>query len=72
VFELVGRAGTRVDPRFAEALALYREREFASAQTLFAQLDGDETAALMATRCAALAASPPGEDWDGVYDQRSK
>ncbi len=72
VFELVGRAGTRVDSRFAEALALYRRREFASAQTLFAQLEGDETAALMATRCAALAASPPAEDWDGVYDQRSK
>jgi adenylate cyclase len=72
VYELVGRAGVRVDPRFADALALYRKREFASAQELFALLAGDNTAALMAARCAQLAAAPPPEDWDGVYEQRSK
>jgi adenylate cyclase len=72
VYELVGRVGVKTDSRFGDALALYRRREFASAQTLFAQLEGDETAALLATRCAALAASPPPPDWDGVYEQRSK
>jgi adenylate cyclase len=72
VYELVGRAGVKVDPRFAEALALYRQREFARARELFTQLSGDETAAIMATRCAQLSSAPPPEDWDGVYEQRSK
>ena len=72
VYELVGRAGARTDARFADALALYRKRDFTAAENLFAQLSGDDTAALMAKRCAALASSPPPEDWDGVYEQRSK
>jgi adenylate cyclase len=72
VYELVGRVGVRVDERFADALALYRKRDFAAARELFTQLDGDETAAIMARRCAQLASAPPPEDWDGVYEQRSK
>ncbi len=72
VYELVGRVGARVDERFADALALYRKRDFAAARELFTQLDGDETAAIMARRCAQLASAPPPEDWDGVYEQRSK
>lgn len=72
VYELVGRAGVDVDARFAEALATYRRRDFASARTQFAALIDDATAQLMAKRCAELAASPPPEGWDGVYEQRSK
>ena len=72
VFELVGRAGARVDGRFVDALALYRKREFTHAQQLFTELENDDTAAIMAKRCAQLASAPPAEDWDGVYEQRSK
>ena len=73
VFELVGRrANAKVDPRFPAALALYRAREFAAAREAFAALDGDPVAAAMAARCAILAAAPPDEDWDGVYEQKSK
>ena len=72
VYELVGRAGAASDTRFADALALYRKRDFVSAEQLFAQLTGDPTAAVMAKRCAALASAPPPDDWDGVYEQRSK
>jgi adenylate cyclase len=72
VYELVGRAGVSVDDRFAEALATYRRRDFASARTQFAALAEDATAQLMAKRCAELAATPPPDDWDGVYEQRSK
>jgi adenylate cyclase len=72
VFELVGRAGTRTDETFAEALAAYRRRAFDEAQGLFAALEGDPCAAAMAKRCALLAAEPPPADWDGVYEQRSK
>ncbi|HEY5925969.1 MAG TPA: adenylate/guanylate cyclase domain-containing protein [Kofleriaceae bacterium] len=72
VYELVGRVGVHVDQRFADALALYRKAEFTHARELFTQLAGDETAAIMAKRCAELAMSPPPADWDGVYEQRSK
>ena len=71
VFELVGRAGT-ANPTFARALALYRERAFAAAGAAFTTLADDPAAAVMAARCAVLAATPPPLDWDGVYDQRSK
>ncbi len=72
VFELVGRAGAAVDPRFAEALAAYRRRDFSAARAAFAEVAGDPAAAAMAVRCGELAAAPPPESWDGVYEQRSK
>jgi adenylate cyclase len=72
VFELVGRKGAKLDPAFAAALATYRARDFATARTQFAALAGDPVAVVMAARCAVLVASPPPEDWDGVYEQRSK
>lgn len=72
VFELVGRAGTRTDDRFAEALAAYRRRAFDEAHGLFAALEGDPCATALAHRCRLLAAEPPPTDWDGVYEQRSK
>ena len=73
VFELVGRATeARVDPRFTSALATYRRRDFAAAREAFAALDKDPVASTMAARCAILAAAPPDEDWDGVYEQKSK
>lgn len=72
VFELVGRAGTPVDPTFATALAAYRRREFAAAERTFAALADDPVAAILAARCAVLADQQPPEGWDGVYEQRSK
>jgi len=73
VFELVGRAGqVTVAAAFAPALAAYRARDFAAAGEQFAAIERDPVAAAMAKRCALLAAEPPGEDWDGVYEQRSK
>ena len=73
VFELVGRAGTKVDPRFAAALGAYRRRDFAAASVDFEALAAtDRTAQIFAARCAALAAEPPPPDWDGVYDQKNK
>jgi len=73
VFELVGRRGEHAgSAAFDDALALYRKREFAAAKRAFEELAGDGAAAIMAQRCAVLAAAPPGDDWDGVYEQRSK
>jgi adenylate cyclase len=73
VFQLLGRTGeTHIDDRWTAALAAYRERDFAGARAGFAELSGDPAAAALATRCAKLAETPPGDDWDGVYEQRSK
>jgi adenylate cyclase len=72
VYQLAGRSGVNVDPRFAEALAMYRSRDFAAARSLFSAIEGDKTAAIFTKRCAELAASPPSGDWDGVYDQKNK
>ncbi|HTR49498.1 MAG TPA: adenylate/guanylate cyclase domain-containing protein [Kofleriaceae bacterium] len=76
VFELVGRVGAaRVERAFGEALAAYRRREFAAARAQFAALAGehaDPAAAALAARCDVLAAEPPPDGWDGVYEQRSK
>ncbi|CAN5822074.1 adenylate/guanylate cyclase domain-containing protein [soil metagenome] len=72
VFELVGRATTVVEPTFVTALAAYRARDFATARIQFAALTGDAVAERLAARCEVLLASPPAEDWDGVYEQVSK
>ncbi len=72
VFELVGRAGAKTDPRFATALAAYRERDFETARREFAAIPDDDAAAIMAARCADLERKPPAADWDGVYDQHGK
>jgi adenylate cyclase len=77
VYELLGKAGepaaTKRDlAAWTAALAHYRAREFTPAATAFTAMAGDPAAAALAARARALAASPPGADWDGVYDQRSK
>jgi adenylate cyclase len=73
VYELLGRTGSvRADAPFAEALSAYRRRDFAAARAGFAALTGDAVAATLAERCNVLAAAPPPENWDGVYEQRSK
>ena len=69
VFELVGRRGATVDPRFAEALALYRARDFAAARARFAELPADPVARTLAERSGGPA---PEAGWDGVYDQHGK
>ncbi len=72
VFELVGRAGHAIDPAWAAGLAQYRARSFDEARRTFEKLAGDPAAAVMAKRCEVLAAEPPPDTWDGVYDQHSK
>jgi adenylate cyclase len=74
VYQLVGKKGTRVDERWADALAAYRAREFDRAALLWGDLAiaGDRAAAVMRSRAEALRAAPPPDDWDGVYEQRSK
>ncbi|WP_164017444.1 adenylate/guanylate cyclase domain-containing protein [Pyxidicoccus trucidator] len=75
VFELVGRADTPPPPhlaRFAEGLALYRERDFAAARLAFLASPEDKASARFAARCESMLLSPPPEDWDGVFVLDSK
>ena len=58
--------------RYAQALALYRDGDFAAARAIFDDLAQDDPpAAALANRCGKYAASPP-PDWDGVFRPESK
>jgi adenylate cyclase len=82
VHELVGlsevlSAGDRAAlERWEAAHALSRQRRFAEAREAFAAFAAshpdDPLAALWAERSAALAASPPPPDWDGVHELHEK
>jgi class 3 adenylate cyclase/CHASE2 domain-containing sensor protein len=80
IFEPLDRAANidaatraRLD-RFAQALADLRSRLFEEAAAEFGDLadTGDQIAASLARRATALAAAPPGPDWDGVTDLEEK
>lgn len=60
---------------FAEALALYRSKEFPKAADLFAGIagkSGDKVSELYLSRCREFTAAPPPGIWDGVYVAQSK
>mmetsp|Transcript_115852 Transcript_115852/g.289401 ORF Transcript_115852/g.289401 Transcript_115852/m.289401 type:complete len:95 (+) Transcript_115852:1-285(+) len=64
--------------RHAQAMVLYRKRQFAKAAELFADVnlqmqelvgvEEDQASALMIRRCSAYTQRPPRKDWDGVWD----
>jgi len=59
--------------QFAEALALYRHRDFDKALAAFDALtDRDPAARTFAERCRDFREMPPPEDWDGVHALDSK
>jgi adenylate cyclase len=57
--------------RTTAAFAAYRARDFALAQKIYADLLGrfpnDHAAEILRQRSHAFTATPPPEDWDGVY-----
>jgi len=58
--------------RYAQALALYRDGDFAAAHAIFDDLAQDDpAAAALGNRCRKYAASPP-PDWDGIFRPESK
>jgi adenylate cyclase len=64
-------AGTRIDRRFAEALALWRHGAFVDAAALFRQLKDDSAANAFAERAEAWAQHPPAH-WDGIVNLQQK
>lgn len=70
-------AGRRAEEtaQAAKAMELYKAGEFVEAKPLYdalAAAHGGRLYELYAERCAALAASPPEGDWDGVYVHTTK
>jgi adenylate cyclase len=81
IFQLVGKPGqtglaTEDLVMWQRMLDLYRARDFAGAETELRALAGrhpsDGPTQVFLERVRDLAAAPPGPNWDGVYDQRSK
>jgi adenylate cyclase len=63
--------GASIDPRFAEALALWRRGAFADAAALFRQLKDDSAARAFAARADAWTQQPPAH-WDGIVNLQQK
>lgn len=59
----------------AAARALYKDRRFAEAAAAYrdlAAVHAQRTYAVFAARAATLAAAPPDNDWDGVFEHTEK
>ena len=78
IYELIGERGTvsetvtRRLELFRRGLALFRERAFGEAESVFSGIEDDPVAALYRERCRTLAASPPPDDWDFVFNLQAK
>ena len=84
VYELLGqkKQESEVDPMtlkilpiYAEALQLYRDREWLRARKGFqrgVELSDDYPSKLFVKRCNSLMQNPPQDDWDGIYTFDSK
>jgi adenylate cyclase len=60
--------------RWSQGLGLYRLGRFSQAAEIFRELEnlGNGLYGLYRERCQALAANPPGPDWDGVFTHTTK
>jgi adenylate cyclase len=68
-------ANHEILPRFEEALASYRTRNFQHAHAMFNQLAADFNdgpSRLYVARCDEYLAAPPSPEWDGVYVAKDK
>lgn len=76
VYEVIGEKGAKLNPDqqcFKEGLEAYRQQDFKTALRQFHY--GPEHSrifSLFINRCELYQRKPPGEDWDGVWDGRSK
>jgi len=78
IYEVVGLAGA-VEPSlssrleaWAGVLAAYRRRAWDEAEAGARALAGDPVAAVYAARCALFKTQPPPDDWDFVFDLKTK
>ncbi|HAG91992.1 MAG TPA: hypothetical protein DCL41_08975 [Bdellovibrionales bacterium] len=61
---------------YNQAYSLYRSQNFVDAQELFSKaLDmkpDDQVSQMFLSRCSNYISEPPGEDWDGVFEMKTK
>jgi adenylate cyclase len=75
IYELMVVDDTELKSGFAEALGYYRNREFTAALQMFENLyvqKEDQVSSIYTKRCRDFIADPPSEDWDGVFEAKSK
>jgi len=78
VYEILGETGTRTPEqaaaldRYHQALAAYKIKEWAKAESLFEGLGDDPLARVYTERCRGLIGNPPAGDWDGVFELKLK
>ena len=74
VYELLGRAQEARDvvAVYERAFEAYQQRRFAEAAEALEAQPEDPPSRVLAERCRRLAASPPGEGWDGVHEALEK
>jgi adenylate cyclase len=76
VYELLGEAPGADASAYERALAAYRVRDWDAAEAgldaIIAERPDDGPARVLRERVRRLREAPPGEGWDGVYDQAGK
>ena len=78
VYEIIGEKGQVEDSvlekisLFHSALELYRKRDWDNADQLFQKLENDMLAQVYRERVSLFKLSPPPEQWDGVFDLKTK
>ena len=82
IFEIMETAEAATDRqketalRFAQALALFEQRDWHSAADAFRHVleheSGDGPSRLYLSRCEVCLENPPADDWDGVYNMDAK
>lgn len=71
--DAITAAQSKSNEDFSSALAHYRARRFQQAADLWRAMgDGDGPAQLMAARAELYIATPPANDWDGVFVMTGK
>jgi adenylate cyclase len=75
IYELMVAEDSAFRVSFADALRLYRNREFTDALKMFDNLCSqkqDHVSSLYVRRCREFIASPPPAEWDGVFVATTK
>lgn len=73
IFEPFPASAPPPDPAYGDALALYRNRDFAAAASIWNRLsDTDGPASVMAARALVFADDPPPDNWNGVFVMSEK
>ena len=74
IFELIEKKSeirnqkSEIISNFAEALKLYRTKNFLKAKEAFNAIKNDPPSQVFAKRCEEFIKNPPKEEWDGVWN----